>query len=155
MAKNRRKYGGTKVSTASVWQDGDWRVFVGKIKRTTGHPGKVRPLFSVVAEKLPKNSLTAVAKDMREVGMPTDGVYIAHDSMGYARYVGRGNVVARLRARFVAAPHELHYFSFYMVKDKRHEKEIETLLIRAGGPHLHFNSRKRRIDIQPGDVKDF
>lgn len=92
---------------------------------------------------------------MQEEGLGTDGVYVAHDSMGYARYVGRGAIFTRLRARQKAQPAELVYFSFYVVEDKKHEREVETLLIRAAGPQLHFNTRKRRIDIQPGDVRDF
>jgi hypothetical protein len=75
--------------------------------------------------------------------------------MGYARYVGRGAIFPRLKARLKAQPLELKYFSFFVVADKPHEREIETLLIRAGGPHLHFNSRKKRIDIKAGNVRDF
>jgi len=75
--------------------------------------------------------------------------------MGYARYIGRGDIFARLEARFRAQPLELMYFSFYVVENLKHEKEIETLLIRAGGPQLHFNERKRRIDIECGNVRDF
>lgn len=88
-------------------------------------------------------------------GLSRSGVYIAHDSMGYARYVGRGDIFTRLKFRRRAQRAELHYFSFYVVLDKKHEREIETILIRAAGPQLHFNSRKRRVDVQPGDVRDF
>jgi hypothetical protein len=75
--------------------------------------------------------------------------------MGYARYVGRGDVFARLAARFKAHPKELAYFSFYLVAEKKHQREIETLLIRLGGAMLHFNDRKKRVDISPGDLRDY
>lgn len=47
------------------------------------------------------------------------------------------------------------YFSFFVVADKVHEREIETIMIRAAGPLLDFNDRKVRIDIQAGSVRDF
>jgi hypothetical protein len=47
------------------------------------------------------------------------------------------------------------YFSFYLIADKKHEREVETLLIRLGGAHLQFNDRKKRIDISPGNVRDY
>ena len=80
---------------------------------------------------------------------------MAHDSMGVARYVGRGNVFNRLSSHKRAHNLELQYFSFYIVAEKVHEREIETLLIRAGGAQLHFNERKKRVDIQPGDIRDY
>ncbi len=127
----------------------------GELKRGQGRPGKVVPLFSVVGEKLPYGSLGDVAKRVAVDFATKQGVYIAHDSMGYARYVGRGQIFTRLKAHLKAHPRELHYFSFFIVKEKMHEREIESLLIRAGGPHLHFNTKKRRIDIEAGDVRDF
>lgn len=75
--------------------------------------------------------------------------------MGYPRYIGRGNVFWRLNNHRKAHPLELVYFSFYIVLDKAHEREIETLLIRAAGPLLEFNSQKKRVDIQAGNVRDF
>jgi hypothetical protein len=50
---------------------------------------------------------------------------------------------------------ELRYFSFFVVKDEIHEREVETIMIRAAGPLLAFNSRKVRDDILAGDVRDF
>ena len=50
---------------------------------------------------------------------------------------------------------ELVYFSFYVVLHKKHEREIETLLIRAAGPLLQFNTRKKRVSIMPGNIKDY
>ena len=80
---------------------------------------------------------------------------IAHDSMGVARYIGRGNIFERLKSRRRAQVLELVYFSFYVGFDKTNEREIETLLIRAVGPQLYFNSRKKREDIHPGNIRDY
>lgn len=133
-----------------------WRIVCGELKRKRGRPSRVRSLFKVVAEKIPKESVDAVAKKLREWGIQPSGVYIAHDSMGNARYVGRGqDVFVRLKERFRAQTLELLYFSFYIVEDPTHISEVETIMIRAAGSLLHFNDRKRRIDIQAGDVKDF
>lgn len=63
--------------------------------------------------------------------------------MGYARYIGRGRIFPRLRARLKSQILELKYFSFYVVEEKKHEGEIETLLIRAAGPLLQFNTQKK------------
>lgn len=145
-----------RIQPRRVWiGEGSWTVHLGQLERGRGRPEKVEALFSVVGEKLPFESLSSIARAVSEEGLSTQGVYVAHDSMGYARYVGRGDIFTRLRSRRRAHPAELHYFSFYVVANKKHEVEIETLLIRAAGPQLHFNSRKRRIDIQPGDVRDF
>jgi hypothetical protein len=108
-----------------------------------------------VAEKLPVSSLNDVSEHFRKEGLPSNGIYVAHDSMGCPRYIGRGNIFGRLKSHVKSHPHELHYYCFYVVKDKKHEREIETLLIRAAGPLLHFNDRKKRVDIEPGRVSDF
>lgn len=42
-----------------------------------------------------------------------------------------------------------------MVSEKKHEREIETLLIRAASFLLEFNERKKRIGIAHGNVQDF
>ncbi len=55
----------------------------------------------------------------------------------------------------VKHPLELEYFSFWVVLDKHHEREIETLLIRGAGPLLVFNERKKRVGIELGDIKDY
>lgn len=146
-----------KETQGRVWAERGsiWRVSRGKLVPPRGRPRKESSLFLAVAEKIPIEALGAVQADMVKQNRSINGVYIAHDSMGYARYVGRGNVFSRLKARFREQPLELKYFSFYIVRSKRHEREVETLLIRAGGPQLHFNHRKRPIDIQPGDIKDF
>ena len=83
------------------------------------------------------------------------GIYVAHDSMGTPRYIGRGNIFGRLASHRKAHHHELVYFSFYVVAEKIHEREVETLLIRAAGPSLLFNERKKRVDIEPGNIRDY
>ena len=60
----------------------------------------------------------------------------------------------RLRKHFKAHPDELVYFSSYLIKEKKHEREIETALIRVASHVLVFNERKKRDDIEPGDVRD-
>jgi len=110
----------------------------------------------VVAEKIPFAALEEVKKDFRRtLKLDPNGVYVAHDSMGFVRYAGRGHVFNRLKAGKDKHDLELYYFSFYIVADKRHEREIETLLIRDGGPHLSFNSKKKRVDTEPGNIRDF
>ena len=127
----------TKRLSKSVFPgDALWRVWHGELVRAPGRPQKVQHLFRVVAEKIPFTALDAVRKHMLEQEFPMDGIYVAHDSMGYARYVGRGNIFNRLKARHRAQKLELVYFSFYVVLDKKHEREIETILIRAAGPQL-------------------
>lgn len=109
----------------------------------------------MVAEKIPYEFLNDIRRSMQSHKFGTNGVYIAHDSMGYPRYIGRGNIFQRLKSRGESQELELRYFSFYVVEAKKHEREIETIMIRAAGPLLHFNDRKKQIDIQAGDVKDF
>lgn len=159
MANTRRKARFRKVVGGRVvWGDPRWRVVRGELKRGRGRP---RPkLFMVVAEKLPFDSIKAVTSAMRDLAKKRGwrvvrGVYVAHDSMGYARYVGRGLIFPRLKARKRAQPLELSYYSFYVLKTKEQEREIESLLTRVGGPLLEFNERKRRENIRAGDVRDF
>ena len=120
-----------------------------------GRPKKTSRLFKVVGEKLPIEALDAVRKELKARRLQAEGVYVAHDSMGYARYVGRGNIFNRLKARANASILEIKYFSFYVVQDKVHEREIETLLIRIGAPMLYFNERKKRLDLSPGNIGDY
>jgi hypothetical protein len=143
------------VVGAAICQDTKWSIRKGELKRAAGRPAAVKRLFKVVAEKIPFEFLSRVKNSMEQQNMNPQGVYIAHDSMGYPRYIGRGNIFQRLQARKDAQILELQYFSFYVVENKKHEREIETIMIRAAGPLLDFNLRKVRNDIQPGDVKDF
>ncbi len=158
MARRKRrsvKKPSQRVICEEIWSDEQWRVLDGELKRNPGHPGGTKSLFKVVAEKIPFDALDAVRKNMREYGLPMEGVYLAHDSMGCVRYAGRGHIFNRLNTRRKRQPLELAYFSFYVVEDKKHEREIETLVIRAASPLLHFNERKKRVDITAGSIGDY
>lgn len=133
----------------------NWQIAMGKLVPPPGRPRKTKSLFRHVAEKIPFEYLATVREEFRQAGWDREGVYIAHDSMGYARYVGRGHVFARLNRRYQQNPLELSYFSFYIIANKNHEREIETLMIRLGGAHLHFNSQKKRVDIRAGNIRDY
>jgi hypothetical protein len=133
----------------------NWIVQSGELKRSQGRPSSER-LFLAVAEKIPKEALSDVRKDLKDrLEARFFGVYVAHDSMGYPRYIGRGDIYWRLTSRFKKNADELSYFSFYVVKEKVHEREIETLLIRTVGDLLDFNAKKKRTSLLTGSVKDF
>jgi hypothetical protein len=151
-----RKAASTKTIHTCVFRDGRlWNVQFGELKRRPGHPGRTPHLFRVIGEKLPYDALSAVRRDVENRGFGINGVYVAHDSMGCPRYIGRGNIFQRLKARKSSQQLELVYFSFYVVSEKKHEREIETLLIRAAGPLLEFNTRKKRVTIMPGNIRDY
>ncbi len=154
MTNDKRKPS-TKVGDGRLCGDHLWTITTGKLTRPPGRPGKVGPLFRAIGEKLPYTFLNDTRKHLQAEGIRETGVYIAHDSMGYPRYIGRGNVFKRLEARRKAQVLELSYFSFFIVEERVHEREIETIMIRAAGPLLDFNDRKVRTDIQAGDVRDF
>jgi len=153
--KSQRKQRCLKRMEWSIWEDDTWTVKTGRLVPPPGRPRKVNSLFRHVAEKIPYEALGAVQHEFKTNRWKSEGVYIAHDSMGFARYVGRGRVFARLRARYRKSSLELKYFSFYIVSNKNHEREIETLMIRLGGAHLHFNTQKKRVDIQSGNIRDY
>jgi len=96
-----------------------------------------------------------VKNDMKKHNFPSEGIYLAHDSMGAVRYAGRGKIFSRLKARKKAQPLELEYFSFYVVTNKTFEREIETLVIRASSHLLSFNERKKQPTIAPGNISDY
>ena len=171
--KKTKKKKGAKPShtktlqVKAVWKDKQWAVRCGKL---TSGPGKpAARLFLMVAEKIPYEAIDDVRKHATPVVYPEkkskrgpkpkrktiNGVYIAHDSMGSPRYIGRGDIFGRLKARKAAQNLELAYFSFYVVEAKGHEREIETILIRAAGPLLEFNDKKKRVGIQPGAIGDY
>src|ERR1700686_2611691 len=139
----------------TVHSKGAWKVKHGRLQRQLGRPGKLQPLFKVIGEKIPFEALNDVFRDLRsnhpDIGL--NGIYMAHDSMGQVRYVGRGQVFGRLRARKRAQQLELAFFSFYIGMNKKHEGEIETLLIRAVGAMAYFNSKMKREDIGTGRVE--
>jgi hypothetical protein len=153
--KSTNKRQSTKIVYETVHDSNGWVVKSGRLKPGRGRPAKVRPLFEVVAEKLPFSALAEVKTDMIEHGYSTEGVYLAHDSFGVARYGGRGSIFGRLASHKKKYPRELEYFSFYTIADKKHEREIETALLRAAGPTLTLNTRKVRNGIDPGSVNDY
>lgn len=145
-----------KRSSGRIWTDGThWSVATGELIPSRTSQSRDESLLAAFGEKLPFDSLAAVERFLRSRKHKLAGIYVAHDSMGTPRYIGRGNIFPRLRKRRRTHPHELVYFSFYTVKSKTHEQEIETLLIRAAGPSLDFNTQKKRVGIRPGRVKDF
>ncbi|MHB1673162.1 MAG: hypothetical protein ACYCSP_02830 [Acidobacteriaceae bacterium] len=143
------------IEVHEVYSNDQWCVNYGELKSGRGRPESVERLFLILGEKLPFESLNGVSAHLKKRKIRRTGVYVAHDSMGFARYIGRGNIFQRLRARHAAQKLELRYFSFYIVKERKHEREIETLLIRAAGPLLQFNTKKKRVDIRVGNIKDY
>jgi hypothetical protein len=131
-----------------------WIICRGNVPQR-GRPPKVTSLFKVVAEKIPFEFLKSVEDSAKARGHPTNGIYLAHDSMGAVRYAGRGDIFGRLRACYRKHPLELLYFSFYVIEEKKHEREIETLVIRACSHLLEFNDRKKWPTISPGNVLDY
>jgi hypothetical protein len=143
------------IKDAKIFGDGQWTVRFGKLNPGPGRPEAVQSLFRVVGEKLPFEAIHKVSKRLKAEGIARNGVYVAHDSMGYARYIGRGSIFSRLLSRWKAQILELKYFSFYVVEEKKHEREIETLLIHAAGPLLQFNTKKKRLTISAGSLNDY
>src|SRR5690242_2730126 len=115
MAKRQNKAVSKKVDKGLVWRDARWSVKWGKLVPKPGRPHAIKPLMRWFGEKIPFEALSDTKKKLAEQGATKEGVYIAHDSMGYARYVGRGDVFQRLSARKRVHPEELKYFSFYIV----------------------------------------
>ncbi len=144
-----------KIKVSQVWGDNQWNVRFGKLNPGPGRPEGVRSLFSVLGEKLPFEAIYKVNAYLKGEGISRSGVYVAHDSMGYARYIGRGRIFSRLLTRWRAQTLELKYFSFYVVEEKKHERELETLLIHSAGPLLQFNTKKKRLTISAGSIRDY
>ena len=147
------------IENKKVYQGPNWNVCAGELKPPARKPGRPRlevdSLFKAVGEKLPYDSLAKVKSALKEKGIAARGVYVAHDSMGCPRYIGRGDIFARLDLRKKAQRLELEYFSFYVVEQKKHEREVETLLIRAAAFLLEFNERKKGWGVDSGDIKDY
>ena len=145
------------ITVKKIWGNGGpWTVRFGWLN--PGRPGPTKgvpSLFKVLGEKLPFDALSAVDKHLRDIQIRARGVYIAHDSMGYARYIGRGRIFPRLRACLKRHGSQLKYFSFYVVEERKHEGEIETLLIRAASPLLEFNTKKKKVTINTGGFLDY
>ncbi len=92
---------------------------------------------------------------MEQEGEHLEGVYFAHDSMGVARYGGRGAIFSRLSAHRKKYPKQLLFYSFYVIENKSHEREIETAILRAAGPQMTLNTRKVAYGLHPGNIGDY
>jgi hypothetical protein len=82
-----------------------------------------------------------------------EGVYLAHDSFGVALYGGRANIFHRLRSHKRKYNRELVYYSFYIIADKTHEREIENVILRAAGPQLVLNQRRFGMELSQEVLK--
>jgi hypothetical protein len=153
--KRRQKARSRKHVEDNIFQSANWTVVRGRLVRSPGRPRSETSLFEVVAEKILFAALNDVQADAKALGLTSTGIYLAHDSMGVARYAGRGDIFSRLRHRQSSQKLELTYFSFYIIPNKNHQREVETLLIRAASNLLFFNERKKRETIEPGSVYDY
>jgi hypothetical protein len=143
-----------QIEQKPVYSSAEWSVTAGELKHTS-QSRKTDHLFKYVAEKLPWDSLDQVLAYLRARNVNRQGVYLAHDSFGVARYGGRGRIFQRLRQHKKKYPRELVYFSFYIIENKTHEREIENVILRAAGPQLVLNQRKVRDGIDPGSNLDY
>jgi hypothetical protein len=145
-----------RVDGETVFSSDNWEVVVGELKSTAKTSTRSNHhLFKYVAEKLPWDSLNKVLGHLRQNNTKREGVYMAHDSFGVARYGGRGNIFARLRRHKRKYNKELVYYSFYIIESKIHEREIENVILRAAGPQMVLNQLKVRVGIDPGRVGDY
>src|SRR5204862_44131 len=81
----------------------------GRLKSPRGRPTKAKSLFKAIGEKIPFTFLADVRRHLEDEDISRKGVYIAHDSMGYPRYIGRGDIFNRLDARRKSQVLELSY----------------------------------------------
>jgi hypothetical protein len=79
------------IKVKKIWGDSEWTVRFGSLNAGPGAAGGVKRLFRVVGEKIPFEAINKVNGHLRGLGVRREGVYVAHDSMGY---VGT-SVVAR------------------------------------------------------------
>src|SRR5206468_2282944 len=137
----------------SIWPGNAlWTIHHGSLKQASP---QIPSIFEVIGEKLPWDCLSKINLHLRNQGCDRVGVYVAHDALGYPRYVGRRFIFRRLRSHKKAHPNELAYFSFYIIEGKHHQRDIETLLIRTAGAALGFNDRKKREMIEVGRLRDY
>jgi hypothetical protein len=156
--KRTNKKKSKKVIGETVWSDDhvSWKVVAGKLVPPPGRPFRIKSLFKYVGEKLPFGCISEVQRRLRQqLGYTPEGIYMAHDSMGVARYGGRGRIFSRLRSHRRKHFKELLYFSFYLIQNKQHERELETAILRAAGPQMILNNRKVRSNIDPGSIRDY
>jgi len=145
----------TKSIQERVWHDTSWVVSRGVLKRRRGRPENVKPLFLVVGEKLPFASIDAVGKQVGQRIGSRSGVYVAQDSMGYARYIGRGKIFTRRRRLG-----RIERTCSCTTRSTSSSRALTGVRLNPcsyvrAGPLLEFNTRKRRANIEPGDVYDF
>jgi len=75
--------------------------------------------------------------------------------MGCPRYIGRGRILGDLKRARRLIPWSWNIFPSTWCRKKKHEREVETLLIRAAGFLLEFNTRKKRVGLESGNVRDY
>jgi hypothetical protein len=75
--------------------------------------------------------------------------------MGVARYGGRGDIFNRLATHKRDYQKQLQFFSFYVIANKTHEREIETVILRAAGSQMTLNTRKIACGLHPGNIADY
>lgn len=155
MSAQNKKPSKKKTDRRPVWTADGWRVVSGRLVPGKGRPRKASHLFRFVGEKLPYSCLRDVADHVRAASDEVEGVYFAHDSMGVPRYGGRGDIFSRLDSHQREHPKELLYFSFFIIKNKNHEREIETAILRAAGSEMILNQRKVRTGLEVGNVADY
>jgi hypothetical protein len=149
MARNKR------INVEVLPVNKDWIIQFGEMRPSPGQKAKRDHLFKYVAEKLPWDALPLISRYLKSRNVKRVGVYMAHDSFGVARYGGRGNIFSRLRSHKRKYHKELVYFSFFIIENKTHEREIENAILRAAGPQMILNQRKVRDGIDPGSVNDY
>lgn len=153
--RNPKRYSAKTILDKKVAAENGWNIVWGRLKPGAGRPAKVKPVFKVVAEKIPFEFLSSIQKKLEKEDIACFGVYMAHDSMGVARYGGRGDIFKRLASHKSTYPNELVFFSFYIIEEKAHEREIETAILRAAGGQMVLNTKKVRMGIEAGNVADY
>ena len=146
-----RRQSAKRLDGRFSWKEAGWTVKSGKLVPAPGRPSKETRLFEMVAEKLPYECLFELSKFVGRVF----GVYICHDSMGVARYGGRGDIFDRLKHHHKDYYYQLLYFSFYVIKIKAHEREVETIILRAAASQMTLNDRKIAAWLHPGNIGDY
>ena len=83
MARRRKPQFRVRPRDRNVWANSLWGVWRGEVRRPPGPPSESP--FTVVAEKLPYESIQMVERAMKERRLTRTGVYVTHDSMGTSR----------------------------------------------------------------------
>jgi hypothetical protein len=76
-----------QIEKQPVYSDNQWTVTAGELKPASRNR-RGNHLFKYVAEKLPWAALGTVVKYLKTRNVERQGVYLAHDSFGVARYGG-------------------------------------------------------------------